>query len=55
MNSWDDTRASCSAPQEGTAVRSLVSRKDWLPGTVRETKEVPRIPNPMGYVKIMSI
>ena len=30
MNSWDDTKSSCSAPQEGTAVRSLVSRKDWI-------------------------
>ena len=34
MNSWDDTRSSCSAPQEGTAVRSLVSRKDWQIGTL---------------------
>ena len=27
MNSWDDAKASCNAPQEGTAVRSLVPVK----------------------------
>jgi len=37
MNSWDDTRSSCSAPQEGTAVRSLVSRKEWQTGVVSKS------------------
>jgi len=55
MNSWDDTKASCSAPQEGTAVRSLVSRKDWLPGSRLETKEGPRLPTVMGLVSFTLI
>lgn len=51
MNSWDDTRSSCSAPQEGTAVRSLVSRKEWnIKEVLGDSKDhAPKMPSAVGY------
>lgn len=30
MNSWDEARSSCGAPQEGTAVHSLADKSQGL-------------------------
>ena len=42
MNSWDETRASCTAPQEGTSVRSLaeVSEEDMLANDELKAEEI---------------
>lgn len=42
MNSWDETRASCTAPQEGTSVRSLaeVSEEDMLANDELKAEEM---------------